>query len=139
MNKSIAWQQKRQVNDEDEIKENKVEPVVEVEDSSSVGISLFNNMLKKAAKAAEENTAATEIIENDKRKNIEDDLKQYLKMPALLKLKDLLCFWKKNDKFLPHLSAVAKELLSMQASNWSSEWTNSIGGFIVSKETFLEQ
>lgn len=63
--------------------------------------------------------------------NIQDEIKEYMKIPQLDPTDDPLTFWKFKQKQLPQMAKMARDYLSIQGSSVASESTFSLGRRIV--------
>jgi len=98
-----------------------------VRDENVAGSSLMDKIFFKA-----NNRNNIPEISN----NLEDEIHFYNRPNNQQRNDNILLFWKENEHLLPKLSSVAKNLLAIQATNCSSERTNSVGGQIMNKQRF---
>lgn len=91
------------------------------------GTSLFDAMFTNLRKKKATETAAGNTLNEQ----IKNQLQQYCSTPVDGKHADPLEYWRRNESTFPLLAKAAKDLMGIQATNTSSERTNSVGGNII--------
>jgi len=87
---------------------------------------LLDSVFKKVDSAQRESATNTKFEDR-----FQNEVCTYLKQPVSERESDPLQYWKANKNLLPLLTAAARDLLSIQAMNCSSERVNSVGGQII--------
>jgi len=91
--------------------------------------SLLDSVFKKVDSVQKE--SATNIGNTQFEEKFQSEVSTYLKQPVSECQSDPLQYWKANKNLLPLLTAAARDLLCIQATNCSSERVNSVGGQII--------